>query len=87
MRTPITMSDWQAMRLPLRFSLAMSLISGPIFARTWTDAQGRTIEAEFIKSSGTTITIRRADGRIFEFPLAGFSSADRAYIIGLTPPA
>ena len=74
------------MHCPIRFLLAMVLTGGPLFARTWTDAQGRTIEAEFIKSSGSIITIRRADGRIFELPSAGLSPADRDYIVGLTPP-
>jgi len=64
------------------------LLTVSLCARTWTDTQGRTIDAEFVKSSATTVTIRRADGHVFDLPLASLSPADRDYAGSqTTPPA
>ncbi len=60
--------------------LLIASVSLPAHARTWTDTQGRTIEAEFVKASGPTVTIRRTDGLVFDLPLTGLSPADRDYL-------
>ena len=38
--------------------------------RTWTDAQGRKVEAAFIKLDGDTIYIQTADGSVHPLPLS-----------------
>lgn len=48
--------------------------------RTFTDAQGRTVQAELIDASATTARIRRADGQSFDIPLETLSAADRAFV-------
>jgi len=68
------------MVLPLRLLSVGLLLAVSLSARTWTDTQGRTIEAEFVKASVSTVTIRRADGQVFELPLASLSSTDRDYV-------
>lgn len=73
---------------PARFLSVSLILAVSLCARTWTDTQGRTIEAEFVKSSATTVTIRRADGHVFDLPLASLSAADRDYAGSqTTPPA
>lgn len=59
-------------------SLAWSLAD----VRTWTTAEGgKTIEAEFLKSSGGKITIRRTnDRRVFTIALATLSEADQTWV-------
>lgn len=49
--------------------------------RTWTDVQGRKIEARVLAVDLTkeTVRIERADGATFELPLLRFSPADRVY--------
>ncbi|MBW8781071.1 MAG: C39 family peptidase [Verrucomicrobia bacterium] len=54
----------------------------PAFARTWTDLQGRTLEADLVKTTATTVTLRREDGRMFDLALAQLSAADRAFATG-----
>jgi len=49
----------------------------------WIDTQGRTIEAEFVKSS---VSIRRADGQVLDIPLASLSTAERDYVTGQSVP-
>ena len=49
--------------------------------RTWTDVQGRTIQAQFVEVSGGKVVLRK-DGTIVSYPLAGFSAADQAYLRG-----
>ena len=48
--------------------------------RTWTSADGRTLEARYIEVVGTKVRIENASGRMFTVPLTGFSSADQEYV-------
>ena len=47
--------------------------------RTWTSADGRTLEARYLEMVGTKVRIENASGRKFTVPLTGFSSADQEY--------
>ncbi len=50
-------------------------------ARTWTAADGRTLEAEFISATETHVTLRRSkDGRRFTMALDKISEADRDWV-------
>lgn len=49
-------------------------------ARTFTDTQNRTIEAELVSVREDEITIRRSDRRLFTIPISQLSEADQAYI-------
>ena len=63
----------------LFFILANTLIAKePI--RTWTSADGRTLEARYLEMVGTKVRIENASGRKFTIPLTGFSSADQEYV-------
>lgn len=48
--------------------------------RTFSDDKGRSITAELMNATDTTITIRRDDGRVFDFPRASLSPSDKAYV-------
>lgn len=48
-------------------------------ARTWTAADGRKIEAEFVTADASSVTIDRA-GRTFKIPLTNLSSADQEFV-------
>jgi hypothetical protein len=52
--------------------------------RTWTDTQGRTIEASLLgfDPSKDTIEIQRADGTHFNLPVSRLSETDRVFIKG-----
>lgn len=47
-------------------------------ARTWTNNEGRTIEAEFVNLKGDTVTIKM-EGQQFEIPLDSLSAEDQIY--------
>jgi hypothetical protein len=47
--------------------------------RTWTSADGRTLEARYLEMVGNKVRIENASGRKFTVPLTGFSSADQEY--------
>jgi pimeloyl-ACP methyl ester carboxylesterase len=49
-------------------------------ARTWTAADGRTLEGEFVSATGTSVTIKRADGKLFTIDLEKLSEDDRAFV-------
>ncbi|TLD69071.1 hypothetical protein FEM03_19575 [Phragmitibacter flavus] len=59
--------------------LTMVTLTG-VQARTFTDAGGRTMEAELISKQGDQVTIRRADGVSFTVPANKFSAEDQAFI-------
>ena len=62
-------------------SLATSvLLPCPAGARTFTDTQGRSIEADLIDLAGENARIRRADGTEFTLPLGTLSQPDRDFI-------
>ena len=48
--------------------------------RTWTSADGRTLEARYLEMVGTKVRIENASGRKFTVALTGFSSADQEYV-------
>jgi formylglycine-generating enzyme required for sulfatase activity len=48
--------------------------------RTWTSADGRTIQARFIDEKKDTVRIRRTDGRVFNIPLDNLSEEDQKYV-------
>ncbi len=48
--------------------------------RTWTSADGRTLEARYLEMVGTKVRIKNGSGRTFTVPLTGFSSADQEYV-------
>ena len=54
------------------------LFPGRASARTWTNSEGRRIEAEFVELKGSQVAILM-DGRRFEVPLASLSEDDQAY--------
>lgn len=65
----------------LMIVIALAMLSGKTLARTWTDRQGRTVEAEFIGLEAGMVKIKRdSDGRLFEFPLDKLSDADQKYV-------
>jgi hypothetical protein len=55
--------------------------------REWTSTDGRTLLADFVSATSQTVTVRRADGRRVDIPLAQLSDADRAWIAAGAPAA
>jgi hypothetical protein len=66
--------------------LGLFLGVGPVLAevRTWTDTQGRTVDAEYLGTEGagpsTIVKLKRADGQLFNFPIGNLSEADRLFV-------
>jgi nucleoredoxin len=58
--------------------------------RTWTNLEGRTVEAEFEAATSGTVKLRLHDNSIRDYPIAQLSAADHAYLAaragGTTPP-
>src|SRR5690606_36128773 len=57
--------------------LACSSLSLP--ARTWRNAEGREIEAEFVSSDGKTVRLKM-ETREVDYPIANLSEEDRQWI-------
>jgi len=71
----------EEMKKVLLILLSISLCS-LAEVRTWTTAEGgKTIQAEFVKSSDGKVTIRRSrDRKMFTIPLATLSESDREWV-------
>ncbi len=58
-------------------------------ARTWTDTQGRTVEAEYLGTEGaganTVVKLKLADGKIVNFPVNNLSEPDRLFVMANLP--
>ncbi|HRQ88674.1 MAG TPA: DUF1549 domain-containing protein [Bacteroidia bacterium] len=81
----------------LRHSLALLLGCGLLSvtgslqaeARTWTSADGKTLQAEFAGTAGAganaTVKLKLADGNVIDYPIAKLSEQDRLFVKGNLP--
>lgn len=51
---------------------------------TWTDLDGRSMEAEFVSATDSYVSFRKADGARYMFPVQKLSVADQARVRELT---
>lgn len=56
-----------------------SIAAGLATARTWTDIEGRKLEANYVSSTETHVTLELANGRKSTLPMARLSEADREF--------
>ena len=57
--------------------MSMAVVEG----RTWTATDGRTLEAEFVSTDGTSVVVKRAsDRREFTLALAKLSEEDQKWV-------
>jgi len=57
------------------------------FGRTWTSSSGQTIEADFVKMTGATVYLKKANGAVVTIPLSLLCEADRGEARSLAQPA
>jgi hypothetical protein len=65
------------------YTLGLILLLSPLHARTWTDLNGRTLEAEYgsISQNNTVIVRRTSDNKKFEISLDTLSQADNDFVL------
>jgi hypothetical protein len=60
---------------------AFCLACAPGFARQFTSADGKTLEAEFVTATADQVTLKRtSDGQVFTLPKTRFSADDQKWI-------
>lgn len=69
------------------FLLLMGSLSAFAQARTWTDTDGRTVEADLVRKEATAVVLRVPDGREFTVPLARLSEEDQKWVATAQPVA
>jgi dipeptidyl aminopeptidase/acylaminoacyl peptidase len=60
--------------------VAMLAVTELVPARTWTSADGRTLEGDFVSATETAVTIKRLNGTKFTIELSKLSEADRTFV-------
>jgi|GEM_PF-2624256 len=60
--------------------LVLLSLAAPVGARTFTDRQGRKIEAEITGVSGSKVTLRLANGKSYTLPVSRLSDADQFFV-------
>lgn len=65
-----------------RAYLFLLLSASPLMARTWTSADGRKLEGEFVSATETTVTIQRPGGKRVTIGLEKLSAEDRTFVTG-----
>lgn len=62
--------------------LSIMLLPCVVWARTWTDSQGRTLEADYVSAAEGKVTVRRdADAQVLELELSKLSESDREFVL------
>jgi hypothetical protein len=86
MKNPLISSRAFGLLKPI-LALALALSWGALAAaaenRTWTDAKGNTLTAEYLESTAKTVTLRTPDLRNIKVNIAELSEADQTYIADL----
>lgn len=86
------------MKLRIPFCSFLLLLAGGLFiasttlhaeSRTWTSADGRTLQAEFVGTSGAgasaVVKLKLENGNIVEYPVSKLSEQDRVFVKGNLP--
>ncbi len=71
------------MKLPLIICLTTAffgLTNPNLQARTWTDVQGRKVEAEYVDVNAGKVALRLANGKVVQFPFSKLSPDDQNYV-------
>ncbi len=77
-RMPDFPKQWHVFGLAAFFSMTMSqIVAAP---RVWTSADGKSIEAEFVRANAESVTVRRSDGKTYTIPFSRLSPADRQWV-------
>lgn len=64
----------------LSILLCISGLAVALEPRSWTDSQGRKVEATLVRAEGGNVVLKLADGREVPYPLAKLSAEDGKYI-------
>jgi hypothetical protein len=67
-------------RLSCALLAASAMFAYGVEMRSWTDAQGRKIEAKMVSSTETEVVLELANGKKSTVPLDKLSEADRSYV-------
>jgi hypothetical protein len=60
--------------------LILNSLAGALESRSWTDVQGRKIEATMVREDGASVVLKLKDGREVPYPLAKLSQTDALYV-------
>lgn len=60
--------------------ILIGLMAISAHGRTWTSTSGTSLEADYVSMRNNTVTLRKADGKLFEVGLQFLSAADRAFV-------
>lgn len=70
-------------------AFVVSALPGHAEVRTWTSADGKTLEADFAGTSGAgasaAVKLKLPDGSVIDYPVAKLSEADRIFVKGNLP--
>ena len=72
--------------LALGLSLAAAFSQSPEL-RTFTNAQGKAVQAKLVGVNGPNVTLELATGQKYTFAIASLSAADQQYIKSAAVPA
>lgn len=64
---------------PILYTLSAVFFVSSANARTWTNNQGRKIEAELVEVKGDNAVLKLANGQTHQVPLASLSEADQSF--------
>ncbi len=75
------------MKRPAGAVFAFLVAASVLPARTWTNSEGRQLEADYVSDDGAAVTVKKPDGTTFVIPLTKLCAADQALVKQLHQPA
>lgn len=93
LETPLPDTVCHMFENPIRFPLRLAsqtafflwfawMVPAVSHARTWTDVDGRKIEAELLEIGKSEVTLKLANGKTAKVPYARLSADDKAFVLG-----
>ncbi len=64
---------------------ASSVFAQDVALRPWKDVQGRIVQAAFVSATADSVTLRMADGKEHQLPLARLCAEDQAFVKSQSP--
>ncbi len=74
------------MLIPAMVALVCFVGSARAELREWTDTDGKTVKAEFVRKEVESVVLRREDGTELKVAFSLLSDADQDYVMLRTPP-
>lgn len=70
----------RSMKIPAWTTIVFAMLFSTCWARTWTNREGKMIEAELVSFHDGIVKIKRSDGKVFDLTMDKLSDEDQKFV-------